>query len=340
MEACLRSARAVPNEVRLHLARGLDPLWRTPCAAPRCHHERALELAVEGMRDCVFGPWDDATQRHRVELVDDPVDERLAKVDGRAIFVMRLDATIRTLGVAASTENCQGARARELLLALLDAQRRGLLARDDLDHRGTHTLVAARALLALAASGDEAPLWAHLDVLAENSQLLATFLTALAAAAEESAPVAEAARRLWSSVIERVLGFERAGRRLSDRGYGGSARAALMPTTTSEVAYLYRELAGAPIVWSDALAWRSAIEAWLPGAAGQPDCVDSLVGLLGTLPPGAQATVGLPWMADIVLPEPQAIADRTFLLARWLIDLHPAPPRRTCSASGSRSWMP
>ncbi len=324
MEACLRSARADPNEVRLHLARGLDPVWRTPCGAGRCHHERALELAVETMRDCVFGHWDDVIQRQRAELIDGPVDDRLAKVDGRAVFVMRLDAAIRALGVAASGEDCQRERARELLLVLLDAQRRGLLVRDDLDHRGTHALIAARALLTLASTGDEAPFWAHLEGLAENSQLLATFLTASAAAAEESAPAAEVARHLWPSVIERVLGFERSGLSLSGRGHGGSARAALMPTPTSEVAYFYRELAGAPIVWPDVLAWRSAIESWLPGAAGDPDCVDSLVGLLRTLPPATQATVGLPWMSEIILPGPETIADRTFLLARWLIDLQQA----------------
>ena len=36
--ACIRLARAVPNEVRLHLARGLDHVWDAPCAeAGSCH---------------------------------------------------------------------------------------------------------------------------------------------------------------------------------------------------------------------------------------------------------------------------------------------------------------
>ena len=41
--AGINLARAVASEVRLHLARGLDHLWTTPCAKGRiCHHEAGL----------------------------------------------------------------------------------------------------------------------------------------------------------------------------------------------------------------------------------------------------------------------------------------------------------
>ena len=51
-------ARSLPNEVRVHLARGLDRVWEAPCTKDgTCHHGTAFQLAVETMRDCVFGPW-------------------------------------------------------------------------------------------------------------------------------------------------------------------------------------------------------------------------------------------------------------------------------------------
>ena len=57
--ACIRLAGAVPNEVRLHLGRGLDHVWDAPCAeAGSCHHEVGLQIATEAMRDCVVGRWD------------------------------------------------------------------------------------------------------------------------------------------------------------------------------------------------------------------------------------------------------------------------------------------
>ena len=95
----------------------------------------------------------------------------------------------RSVPLPPVTHACEDAR--ELLMALLGAQRRGLLASDrDLDHRGSHALVAARALLRLAAAGDRAPLSEHIEAYADNGTLLGSLLRALAAAAEETPPTA------------------------------------------------------------------------------------------------------------------------------------------------------
>jgi hypothetical protein len=108
---------------------------------------------------------------------------------GDAVFIPRLDAAIRALGTAAASGTCVRGRARELLMALLGAQRRGLLASDrDLDHRGSHALVAASALLRLAAAGDRAPLSEHIEAYADNGTLLGSLLRALTAAARRERP--------------------------------------------------------------------------------------------------------------------------------------------------------
>ncbi len=147
--ATLNLARAEVREVRVHLARGLDRLWATPCAAEgACHHEVGLRIAIESMRDCVFGDWDAESQRRQILQVADPVDQALAGTTGKDIYFSRLDGAIRALAPAARSASCISEKAHDLLVALLDAHRRALLAYDrDMDHRGTSALIAARALL-------------------------------------------------------------------------------------------------------------------------------------------------------------------------------------------------
>ena len=74
-------------------------------------------------------------------------------------------------------------------------------------------------------------------------------------------------------------------------------------------------------MWWDPITWRSAVENWLPVAEGQPTCVDHLISFLGALTRTDQVLIGLPWVASLVLPDPSRIANRTFLLSSWLIEI-------------------
>ena len=136
--------------------------------------------------------------------------------------------------------------------ALDRSQRRGLLAYDkNFDDRGTHTLEAARALLNLAAAGDDAPLHAAIAAYADNSARLAGLLRALNGAAEEAPSRAEAAQRLWPAVITQVLALNADGHSpFRERHYGVRALSSLLPTPSHDIEFLYRELhadpAGAP----------------------------------------------------------------------------------------------
>ncbi|MGP0101940.1 MAG: hypothetical protein ACLPUT_10040 [Solirubrobacteraceae bacterium] len=327
LAAARRLARGVADEARLRLSRGLDALWATPCAGDPCHHKLALELAIESMRDCAVGEWDNAAQRHRVRLISDPVEQRLAEVADDDLLVMRLDAAIRAIGAAVVTSGtCIHAEASALLPVLLEAQRRGLLAAEhNGDERGSHTLVAARVLLGLAAAGDAAPLHAHIEAYADNGTLLSTLLRALAATAEETEALGEAARRIWPGVIAQVLALHDAGHTpFSDTYSGESALAALVPAPTYDAAFLYREIESEPVRWADPLGWREAIESWLPLAGGKSQCVDTLIMLLRTLQTSDQATTGLTWVSSIVMADVDGVARRSYLLAEWLIELRTA----------------
>jgi hypothetical protein len=273
-DAAYRLARVVPNETRVHLARGLDAIWESPCAEEgRCHHELALDIAIESVRDCVLGGWDTDTQQRRIELIEDPVAESLDAIPAGDVFVPRLDAGLRALGVAATRPSCVSDRAREILSHALDAQRRGLLAYDkNFDDRGTHTLEAARALLNLAAAGDDAPLHQAIAAYADNSPRVGGLLRALAGAAEETPSRAEAARRLWPAVITQVLELNAGGHTpFRDRHYGIRALSSMMPTPTHDIEFLYREVIADPISWADPLSWGEAIDAWMSLAAGDPE---------------------------------------------------------------------
>ncbi len=317
-------ARSVANEVRVHLARGLDRVWEAPCGNNgTCHHETAFQLAIETMRDCALAPWDPDTGRRGALVLADPVAESLADTADNGIYISRLDAAIRALAPAAMVGICVSARAREVLAVLFAAHRRSLLAyEDDMDHRGTHGLIAARALLTIAADGDEAPIYDHIDAYADNATLLSSLLRGLSAAAEESASRSATARRIWPKVVSHVLDLEGSGHTPFDGRFDGdNALAGLLPNAAGEVSYLYRELEKDPIVWWEPLAWRATVEQWLRLARGKPTCVDQLISFLGVLEPEDQARVGLPWVADLVIANPSRVANRTYLLSSWLIEV-------------------
>ena len=321
-------AQAVATEVRLHLVRGLDHVWETPCAEDgRCHHDVGLRLATETMRDCVLGGCAPNVGRRSVVTLEEPVTESLANTDDDSILAFRLDAAIRALAPAAMANICVSTRARVLLLTLLADQRRSLLGHehDDTDPRGSHTLVSARALLTLAEHGDDAAIYAHIDAYADNSALLGNLLRALSAAAEETPDRAATARRIWPKVIRHVLELSDSGHALfQDRHYGDMALAALMPNAAHDVSYLYREVQDNPIAWWEPLALRSEVEVWLVAAAGRAECVDQLISFLGVLAPEGQVRTGLPWVATLVLADPARIAGRAFMLPTWLIEMRTA----------------
>lgn len=327
--ACVILAGAVANEVRLHLARGLDCVWQTPCVEDGCcHHELGWQIATETMRCCLIGDWDRNAGRPIVFPLEEPLTEALARAADDSIIVSRLDAAIRALAPAAAANVCIAAQARELVSALLAAQRRSLLSREheDPDPRSSHTLVSARALLTLAGDGSDTALYEHINAYADNSSLLVKLLEALSAAGEETPDRAATAKRIWPNVIRYVLQLNQSGRTpFQGAHHGGDwALASLIPNVTAEHHFLYREINGKPIKWWNPLGMVFEIEAWLVPAVGNPRCVDQLIGFLDTLGAKDQVRVGLPWVAKLAKDHSNLIANRSFLLPTWLIEVRSA----------------
>ena len=337
--AGLNLAQAVANEVRLHLARGLDHLWATPCAQEGpCHHRVGWQIACETLRDCALGGWNPDFGGCAIVLLDEPLADSLENTPDDSILPSRLDASIRALAPACTATICVSNSARDLLTALLAAQRRSLLnyKNKNPDSRGHHSLVSARALLTLAQHGDGNPLYEHINAYADNAALLCNLLQALSAAAEETPDRAAAAREIWSSIIRNVLDLHNNGHTaLQDGFYGEMALAALLPNRTPENAYMYREIREEPIVWWEPLELESEVDLWLATAAGKAHCVDQLIAFLRMLTEEDQARVGLPWVSTLVLENPNHIARSSFFVADWLIEKCPA----TAALGLSTRWQ-
>ncbi len=162
----------------------------------------------------------------------------------------------------------------------------------------------------------------HIDAYADESTLLNAFLRALSAAAEESNGRAETAARVWPSVMAHVIRLHETGHTpFEGRHYGDYALASLLPNPAGEVAYLYRELDDEPIAWWKPDAWAATIATWLPLAEGNASCVDSVISFVRPLNLEGQVRLGLPWVARLVLADPEQIASHTFLLTTWLIEV-------------------
>ena len=324
-------ARAVSSEARLHLARGLDHLWMTPCVAGRlCHHEVGWQIATETMRRCILGDWDRATGRRSILALQEPIAESLAGADDHSIIASRLDAAIRAVAPSATTRICVSVRARDLLLTLLSAQQRSLLSveRYDADPRGSHTLLSARALLMLAEHGDDVAIYEHITAYADNSALLGHLLSALSAAAEETSNRAATARRIWTTVVRHVLKLNESGHTPFQDGISGDiALAALIPNATVDSSYLYPEVEKGRIAWWQPLAMQPEVEAWLKTAAGRPYCIQHLIHFLRVLTPEEQARIGLPWVSELVSADPDHAAGYGITLSAWLIELRPVTER-------------
>ena len=327
-DAGSRLARAVANEVRLHLARGFDHLWATPCVLEgTCHHHTGLEIVRETLRDCALGEWDPKFGNRSIVLLDEPISVLLANTSDDAIILSRLDASIRALAPASAANICVSSSARELLMVVLAAQRRGLLhyKHPTVDDRGDHSLMSARALLTLAAHGDDGPLLEHIDAYSNSPALLSKLLQALSAAGEETENCASAARRLWPSMVGQVVDMPNAGHSpLQGRNYEETPISVLFPNAAPQNAYLYREIKGTPIVWWEPLSMKAEVDMWIGSAVGKARCADQIIGFLRPLSAEEQASVGLPWVSTVVLGDLSEIAKRSFLLTDWLIDTRSA----------------
>lgn len=307
------------NEARLAFARSLDLVWASPCSADftrGCQHDVALELVEASCQHCVLGEWNNELQRRSTVELEGPVADSLAKVGGDQIIVRRLSPAIRALGTAANSTACCQPAAQGALVALLDAHRRAMLAHDGYHHSDSDSLIAARAALRQATGGWDTPLLDHIDAYLGHSRMLSEALKATNAAGEERTDAAAATRRLWPSIMDRVLDAAAATPEIFNRRHwGDDALASVIPNPAYAFGYLTLEFEGQPLKWRALLAWSTQVERWLAFASGNRKCIDQLVIALKELSEDDQVETGLRWIEELVAT---GDCSGTYTLPEWL----------------------
>lgn len=314
-----------PGETRLFLARACDILWATECDGDPCIHATALDWAIESARGAEIGPWDMEEQRSPRVHIDGDLLTHLQELPGDSIDIEALDPVIRATGAAATHTHCQTEHTQQLLAGLLHVQARAMVRHEEMrwtaDDRGTHTLIAARALLhGYAKTHDAAPVLNHTDALQASAGLLSNFLHGLAAAGAENTTFAEAATALWPTILDHALAYATSAETnvYRQRTWGSWAAAALLPTPLTWSQGMYNELNGAPIDWVDATTLRPHIDNWLTVGRGEMRCVDALITFIKRLPGAGQVAHGIRWVATACIQGGTVTVKESYQLASWL----------------------
>lgn len=318
-------ASRAPHETRLFLARACDLIWASPCYGNPCSHAIALEWATDAGRVAEIGPWNMEEQKHDRAHISGDLLRRLQQLPGDSIDISALDSTLRAVGNAAAHSHCQTDAANELLAGLLDIQPRAMVRHEERrwtsDHRGAHTLIAARALLTgYATKQDPAPVLNYLDALRTHAGLLSNFLHGLAGAGAENQTLADAANNLWPTVLTHALTYATPAESnvYNERTWGSWAAAALLPSPLVWSQGMYNELAGLPIDWVNPALLTDHIDAWTHASPAESKVVDALLGFIARLPETQQVTHGIQWVANACARNGTVRVHESHSLATWL----------------------
>lgn len=316
-------------ETRLHLARGCDAIWAAACRDTPCIHEVALNWAINSARSAQYGEVGGEAHYEKRVPIEGDIEARIHGLDGLHIDIDSLDAAIRAAGASAATLNCTSAAACSLLITLVAAQRRAMLAQDDegytTDERGDHSLAAARALLANTRGGTEPGLvLEHLIGLRSNPQLFGNFLQQLAVAGSETPEGAAAAKTAWPAIVNAALLLAESEPNpfTGHDTWQDRAISALMPRWHLGGGGLRVETRE-PIDWVDASSLVDCLDRWVALARGRWECVDDLIFVIRRLERPDQVVRGLQWVHDMCVVDGKTEVTRSWGIAEWLIDIQP-----------------
>jgi hypothetical protein len=187
-------------------------------------------------------------------------------------------------------------------------------------HSHNQSLVAVRAALRQAADRSDDVLLTHIRLLLETPRLLHEVLKAIQAAGEEHEVLAEAANRLWPSIMDMVLDHaDSAPQIFAPHFWGDHVLANLIPNPAYKWGYLTLEPHGDPIVWNKLTDVASQVDRWIQFAMGKRGAIDALVIALHNLDVTGQIEVGLAWVERIVGQGGEGCCG-TFTLPEWLRD--------------------
>jgi hypothetical protein len=188
---------------------------------------------------------------------------------------------------------------------------------------------------------------AYLDIVLEEPTAFHQFVRDVFSEATYDAECRQYLRNVWPTVMQWILEALSAGRAFSmqrrshDEREWGEAVAAALPTPQlrTEDTDPVATLAVARHDWIGFEALERQISKWLEFAAGIPECTDSMVGYVQTMPPSEQVSRGLGLVSQVVDGQFQRIASHTWLLGEWLETLRSTSPIRGATLAAFQSLV-
>jgi len=327
----LATATSSPStEVRMILARTLQPVWTAPCGpgpsgSDRCRHAIAWAAVEAGARDVALGPLEFSAGQRGHRQLDGPLTSALAGCPAGDLLLNLLAPPLIAACNAARSSNCIAPVARDIRDSLLDAYTHTavLWGEKGYDHRNEDQYAVAEALLT-AAAAEPGLLTTFITNIAGQARALSEILRAMTVAATYSAAARAALRSTWPAVMTAVLDAVDAGARgFSDHHWGEDAFAEMIPSPSPTIGDTDPDatISAARDGWPTPPELASQIERLLPPAAGYWRAADNLIGLLKTMPLADQARTGLPWVHQIITSRGKEPGMGTWLAVEWLRSL-------------------
>ena len=331
--ALIRLMTSGSDEVRRQAAKGLSRVWSAPCttgAGSRCRHEVAFGAVEASVRDCRMGAFDYKKQRRRLRPIKSNLAEALNRIEPEDLLLGRLVAPLIASSACAGSTCCVSGRAAPLRDALLRAHARGAVSwigkNFQLDiHPGVQEAIAD-CMLGIAGQGNVGALQTYVETLMEEPTALWQFLDEIARIATYDATQRQVLKRVWPAVMARALEVMEAGgdpfrqkgrygHRDRDKAVAALVLKPQMRLNDTDFDATLKPVRGD---WLELGALEPLIARWLPFAVGVPECVDSMVGFIDTMPPLVQVSRGLDLVLQIVDDHFDLIAKHTWFLGSWL----------------------
>jgi hypothetical protein len=344
------------DEVRRATTTGLDHLWRDKCIprsedGRRCRHLLALDAIEASIRTCFIGPYDQAIQRRSFARLEGELVEALTTTPTSDVMTSRLTASMAAICRCVASGCCVAERATLLRDAVITAHARGAVAwiheNSVLDQNQEVQRTTSGSMLRVAGCGDVDGFLAYLDIVLEEPTAFHQFVRDVFSEATYDAECRQYLRNVWPTVMQWILEALSAGRAFSmqrrshDEREWGEAVAAALPTPQlrTEDTDPVATLAVARHDWIGFEALERQISKWLEFAAGIPECTDSMVGYVQTMPPSEQVSRGLGLVSQVVDGQFQRIASHTWLLGEWLETLRSTSPIRGATLAAFQSLV-
>ncbi len=322
------------EEVRRRTARSLDRVWLSAClpwtAPGTCVHEIAFAAVEDSVRDCRMGPFDRELQRRRRNPIEhDPCNE-LAEIPGEDLRPGRMTAAIVATAACAMSSCCVQPHAdsllKELVMCHARAAVRSFRENFQLDHDPEVEQWITERLIQLAGSGRMDLVTRYVRTLSEEPLALSSCLSEVARVATYQIAERHIVKAVWPYLMDDLLsllesnpaslsGSDRRGRRNEREAI---ASLVLRPQLRFNDGDPGSTLSKAQEDWFEVEPMTPLLTRWIQFAVGVPECVDSLVGFVYTLPPSLQASPGLEWVTSLIGGHFDRVASKTWALNEWL----------------------